>query len=160
MLLVSWRVCYIIPSQVILPYLNNSWLNSASASSPNTGLEVKIQNFYPMWVQIQVMLSLLYINIYIYIYIYGKVRCSRYRPGVAQKVGRSIALIFHDCPTIRGWVVSSTPWLYFTPGKDLVTIVQEARWAPGLVRTGRKSCPHRDLIPDRPAESQLLYRMS
>jgi len=25
-----------------------------------------------------------------------KVKCSRYRPGVAQRVGRGIALLFHD----------------------------------------------------------------
>ena len=32
----------------------------------------------------------------------GKVKCSRYRPGVAQRVGRSIALLFHDRGTRRG----------------------------------------------------------
>jgi len=32
---------------------------------------------------------------------------SHYRP-VTQRVGRSIALLFHDCGTRRGWVVSST----------------------------------------------------
>jgi len=32
-----------------------------------------------------------------------KVKCSRYRPGVAQRVGRSIALLFHDRGTSR-WV--------------------------------------------------------
>jgi len=31
-----------------------------------------------------------------------KVKCSRYRPGVAQRVGRSIALLFHDRDTRRG----------------------------------------------------------
>ena len=30
-----------------------------------------------------------------YIYIY-KIKWSRYRPGVAQKVGRGTALLFHD----------------------------------------------------------------
>ena len=38
-----------------------------------------------------------------------KVKWSRYRPGVAQRVGRGIALLFHDRGTRRGWVVSSTP---------------------------------------------------
>jgi len=37
-----------------------------------------------------------------------KVKWSRYRPGVAQRVGRGIALLYHDRGTIRGWVVSST----------------------------------------------------
>ena len=57
-------------------------------------------------------------------------------------------------------MVSSTPRPHFTPGKDPVPIVQEARWAPGPVWTGGKSRPHRDSIPDRPARSQSLYRLS
>jgi len=32
-----------------------------------------------------------------------KLKCSRYRPGVAQRVCRSIALLFHDRGT-RRWV--------------------------------------------------------
>ena len=31
-----------------------------------------------------------------------KLKCPRYRPGVAQRVGRGIALLFHDCGTRRG----------------------------------------------------------
>jgi len=31
-----------------------------------------------------------------------KVKCSCYRPGVAQRVGRDIALLFHDRGTRRG----------------------------------------------------------
>ena len=42
---------------------------------------------------------------------------SSYRPGVAQRVGRGIALLFHDRGTRRGWVVSSTHRPHFTPGK-------------------------------------------
>ena len=89
-----------------------------------------------------------------------KVKWSRYRPGVAQRVGRGIALLFHDHSTWRGWVVSSTPRPHFTPGKDPVPILQEAGWAPGSVWTGGKSRPHRDSIPDRPAPSQSLYRLN
>jgi len=89
-----------------------------------------------------------------------KVNWSRYRPGVAQRVGRSIALLFHDRDTRRGWVVNTTPRPHFTSGKDAVPIVQEAGWAPGPVWTGGKSCPHRDSIPDRPALRQSLYRLS
>ena len=29
------------------------------------------------------------------------IKCSRYRPGVAQRVGRGIALLFHDRGTRR-----------------------------------------------------------
>jgi len=92
------------------------------------------------------------------IYCYAK--CSRYRPGVAQRVGRGIALLFHDRGTRRGRMVSSTPRQHFTPGKDPVPILQVAGWAPGPVWTGGKSRPHRDPIPDRPARSQSLYRLS
>ena len=81
---------------------------------------------------------------------------SRYRSGVAQRGGRGIALLFHDRGTRRGWVVSSTPRPNFTPGKDLVHIVQEAGWGPGPVWRGGKSRPHRDLIPDRPARSSVI----
>ena len=88
-----------------------------------------------------------------------KVEWPRYRPGVAQRVGRGIALLFHDRSTRRGWVVSSTPRPHFTPGKDPVPILQEAGWAPGPAWTGGKSLPHRDSIPDRPARSQSLYRL-
>ena len=45
-----------------------------------------------------------------------KVKCSRYRPGVAQRVGRGIALLFHGRCTRRAWVVSSTPQPHFIPG--------------------------------------------
>ena len=72
-----------------------------------------------------------------------EVKWSRYRPGVAQRVGRGIALFFHDRGTRRGWVVSSTLRPHFTPGKDPVPIVQEAGcpqgrsgWAENIVPTG------------------------
>jgi len=89
-----------------------------------------------------------------------KVKWSRYRLGVAQRVGRGIALLFHDRGTRRWWVVSSTPRPLFTSGKDRIPILQEAGWAPGPVWTGRKPRPHRDSIPDRPGRSQSLYRLS
>ena len=83
------------------------------------------------------------------------VKWSCYRSGVAQRVGRGIALLFHDRGTRRGWVVSSTPRPHFTPGKDTVPILQEAEWAPGPVWTGGKSRPNRDSIPNRPARSSV-----
>jgi len=55
-------------------------------------------------------------------------------------------------------VVSSTLRSHFTPGKELVPIVQEAGWAPGTVWTGGKSRPHRDSIPDRPARSAVAIK--
>jgi len=88
-----------------------------------------------------------------------KVKCSRYRPGVAQRVGRGIALLFHGRGTRRGWVGSSTPQPQFTPGKDPVPVLQEAGWVSGPIWTGGKSRPHRDSIPYRPSRSQSLYRL-
>ena len=111
-------------------------------------------------------------------FIKKKVKWSRYRPGVAQRVGRGIALLFHDCGTKRGWVVSRTPQLHFTPRKDPAPIVQprcigaerprtqmqinqskpivqEAGWAPWPVWTGGKSRPHQDSIPDCPGCSSV-----
>jgi len=84
-----------------------------------------------------------------------KVKWSRYSPGVAQRVGWGVALLFHDRGTGREWVVSSTPRPHFTPGKDPVPTVQEAGWAPGPVWTGGKPRLHGDSIPDRPARSSV-----
>jgi len=84
-----------------------------------------------------------------------KIKWSRYKPGVAQRVCRGIALLFRDRGTRRGWVVSSTPRSHFTPWKDPVPILQEAGWDPGQVWTGGKSRPQRDSIPDRPARNSV-----
>ena len=82
-----------------------------------------------------------------------KVRCSRYRSGVTQRVGISIALLFLDQGTRRGWVVSSTPRPHFTAGKDPVPILQKAGWAPGTVWTDAElsaSCSGHSLPRERP----------
>ena len=50
-----------------------------------------------------------YFYLYIPTYRYITVKWSRYRPGVGQRVGRSIALLFQDRGTRRGLLVSSTP---------------------------------------------------
>ena len=89
-----------------------------------------------------------------------KVKWSCYRPGVTQRVSKGLAPLFHGRGTRRGWVASSTPRPHFTPGKDPVPILQETGWAPGPVWKAEKSRPHRDSIPDRPARSQSLYRLS
>jgi len=95
-----------------------------------------------------------------YVVLDGKVKWPLYRPGVVQRVCSGIALLFHDRGTRKGWVFSSTPRPHSTPGKDSVPIVQEAGWAPGPVWTGGKFRPHRDSIPDHPARSHSLYRLS
>ena len=86
---------------------------------------------------------------------YKKVQWSRYRSGVAHRVGGGIALLFHDRGTRRRWVVSSTLRPHFTPGKDPVSILQEDGWAPRPIWTGGKSLTHRDSIPDRQAPSSV-----
>jgi hypothetical protein len=52
------------------------------------------------------------------------------------------------------------PQPLFTPGKDLVPIVREARWAPGLVWTGAENLTPTGIQSlDRPARSHSLYRL-
>jgi hypothetical protein len=49
----------------------------------------------------------------------------------------------------------------FTPGKDPVTIVQEAGWAPGPVWIGAENlAPTGIRSPYFPARSESLYRLS
>jgi len=128
-------------------------------------LIIKANDTYKFWnlsdkILFMFRTGLLSINRNISKLVKGKVKWSRYRLGVAQRVGRGIALLFHDRGTRRGWVVSSTLRPHFTPEKESVPFLQEAGWAPGPVWTGGKSRPHRDSIPDRPARSQSLYWLS
>ena len=46
-----------------------------------------------------------------------KVKRSRYRPGVAQRVGRGIALLFHDRGTRRGECSAARPGRTLPSGK-------------------------------------------
>ena len=71
---------------------------------------------------------------------------------MAQRVGRGIALLFHDHGTRRGLVVSSRPQLHFTPRKDPVPILQEAGFGPRDGLDGRKisSPPGFDPGPSSP----------
>jgi len=64
----------------------------------------------------------------------------------AHRGSRGIALLFHEHGIRRGWGISVTPRPLFTPEKDPVPIVPEARWATGLVWTGAENLapPHRD----------------
>jgi hypothetical protein len=89
-----------------------------------------------------------------------KVKHSRYRPDLAQKVDRCITLPFVTS-TLEGGGWSAPHPGRFTPGKDKVPIVQEVGWAPGLVWTcanNRTAAGIRS--PDRPVRSQSLYRLS
>ena len=75
-----------------------------------------------------------------------KVKWFRYRPSVAQRVGRGIDLLFYDRDTRRGWVVSSTPQPHFTPGKTRYPFYRRlggpqgwSGWGENLVPTGIRS---------------------
>ena len=57
---------------------------------------------------------------------------------MAQRVGRGIALLFHDHGTRRGEWSVARPDLHY-PRKDPVPIVQEAGWAPGPVWIGAEN---------------------
>ena len=81
---------------------------------------------------------------------------SRYRLGVAQRVGRLVALLFHDWGTRRGELSAARPGRSLPLGKTRYP-VQEAGWAQGPFRTGVKSRPHRDPIVQPVAQS--LYRL-
>ena len=79
----------------------------------------------------------------------------------AFRVSKGIALIFSRTFGTRwGWRGLPHSPAFSTLGKNPVPIVQEAGWVSGPVWTGGKSRPHRDSIPDRPARSQSLYRLS
>jgi hypothetical protein len=96
----------------------------------------------------------------LYIYIYIKVKFSRYRPDLASRVDRGIALPFRDFGARRGGWSAPRPGR-FTTGKDPVPIAQEAGRAPAPVWTGAENLvPTGIRSPDRPARNQLLYRLS
>ena len=80
---------------------------------------------------------------------------------MAQRMGSGIALSSMTAALEGGEWSASRPGRTLPPGKkDAVQILKEYGWAPGPVWTGGKSRPHRDSNPDRPARSQLLYRLS
>ena len=80
---------------------------------------------------------------------------------MAHRGRGSIALLFLDHGTRRGWGVNVTPRPLFISGKNPVPIVQEAGWAPGPVWTGTENLAFTGIrSPDRPTRSQSLYRIS
>jgi hypothetical protein len=90
----------------------------------------------------------------------GKVHPCTDTEALYRGRGRGIALTYHDHGTRRGWGVSVTPQLLFTPGKDPAPIVQEAGLAAGTVWTSAENlAPTGIRSPDRPARSQSLYRL-
>jgi hypothetical protein len=79
----------------------------------------------------------------------------RFDPLTVQRVASRYN--YDNLPTIA---LKVTPRPLFTPGKDPVPTVQEARWAPGPVWTGAENlAPARMRSPNRLARSQSLYRL-
>jgi hypothetical protein len=78
---------------------------------------------------------------------------------MAHRGSRGLTLLFHDHGTRRGVRGSaSRPGRSLPPGKDPVSIVQEAGWAPGLVWTGAENhAPKWIQSPDHPARSYTNY---
>ena len=80
---------------------------------------------------------------------------------VTQRVGSSIALLFHDRGT-RKWVSGQqhAPAALYPRGKDPVTILEEAGWAQGSVWTGAENLVLTGFrCQDHPTRSQPLYRL-
>ena len=68
---------------------------------------------------------------------------------------------FPSTSVLDGCVLSAPRPGRFTPGKDPVSIVQEARLAPGPVWTGAENLAATGIrSPHRPASSESLYRLS
>jgi hypothetical protein len=78
----------------------------------------------------------------------------------SHRGSRDIALLFHDHGTRKGWGDSVTPPPLFNSGKEPVTIVKEAGWAPGPVWTGVENLASIGIrFPDRPVRIQSLYQL-
>ena len=104
----------------------------------------------------------MYISLYKYITLYYKysihVMCKKVKCTLVQvlrlctgrtahRESRGIALPFHDHGTRRGLGVSVTPRPLFTPGKDTIPIVQEARCPQGRSGQVRKNPPPSGIDP-------------
>jgi len=76
------------------------------------------------------------------LYIYkGKIKFSRYKPGVAQRVGRGIGLLFHDRGTRRGEWSAARPGRILPPRKARYTLYRRLGGPQG--RSGREE----NLVP-------------
>ena len=83
------------------------------------------------------------------LYEYVKVKWSCHRPGVAQRVGRGIALLFHDRALEEGKWSAARPGHTLPPEKTRYPLYRRLGGPKGQSR------PHRDSIPDRPARSSV-----
>ena len=85
---------------------------------------------------------------------------TRYRPGVAQRVGRGIALLFHDSGTRRGEWSAARPGRTLPPGKTRYPFYRRLGGPQG--RSGRAENPVPTGIRSRTVQpvAQSLYRLS
>ena len=97
---------------------------------------------------------------WILVHEYMKVKWSRYRSSVAQKVGRGIALLFQDRGTRRGESSAARPGRTLPPGKTRYPLYRRMGGLQG--RSGRAE----NLVPSairfrtiQPV-AQSLYRLS
>jgi len=75
-------------------------------------------------------------------------------------MGRGIAVLFHNGALEGGAWSAAGPGCTLPPGKTWYPFYTRLDGPQGRSERAEKSRPHRDLIPDRPARSQSLYRVS
>ena len=67
---------------------------------------------------------------------------------------------FFNLGTRCGWVVNGMPWLLYPQQRDLEPIIQDTRWATGIVWRGRQNISPTEVpTPDHPALSELLQQL-
>ena len=89
-----------------------------------------------------------------------KVKWSRYRPGVARSVGRGITLLYHDRGTRRVMSGQQQAPAALHPRERHCTHFTGSWVGHRAGLDGRKISSPLAYIPDRPARSQSLYRLS
>jgi hypothetical protein len=81
------------------------------------------------------------------ILIKGKVKFTPEQAMKAQRGNRGIPYSFFSLGTRWGQMINAPPWLLLPQQRNLVPILQESLWIPGLVWTGAENlAPHWDSI--------------
>ena len=108
-----------------------------------TGIPVVPVHSEPLNIFRAILVMTSFIHSVVYMYICKKVKFSCYRPGVAQRVGRGIALLFHDRGTRRGEWSAACPGHTLPLGKTRYPLYRRLGWPQGW--SGRAE----NLIPTR-----------
>ena len=105
--------------------------------------------------------AILYINEIWYYWRYSSPLNMPWRPNGEVEVQ---SYFFFNLGARWDWVFNATPQLLYALERDLVLVVQVARWAPGPVWTGavNPAPPSSTGIryPARPTRDESLYRLS